>query len=582
MQLFRLDSINRIIKYLDTLYSDNKKDIRLKFFVFGDSLRSCNDLNTITLNDQKSYFPKVYNDENLQNSRSLILLSDGNWINPALSKNRFFNKECYYIQMEQKIKPSYIQIEIPSKIVAELTDKETEFKAIIAGYKNDTLPLSLTLKRNHKPLYQNNIALDSGSFTIEKSFTLKTEKAGISLLELNASLQNDSATTNSYSLFQVIPHMYTVYIYASKPSLDKRFFYHAWKQKKIWKIVKKIPQNEKMDLILFFDWDIQAKHLLTQHPHSSEAYIGCIPDDKLIIKTISTFNLKILPEFKLTLSQYFNTDFPPPSHFITAASPPYQITKSILTLDDTKHSYREKNQNIPLLFEAQKNRELIFVVALKGIWRWDFWPKSIEKNSNLFSFSHFLSDHIHKIVSYNKNRSFYVFPSASPIYENDSLDFTLSFPSYLNNIPTINMDFTLISTNSDTMYSLRKNYTLFKPQTVTLKTPPVKHGKYSYICNITTDTGIIEYSDSISIFKDIQELQINGQNKILLNEVASPLPIEDLPDLISNIESTQRNNLNKMETIQYSFRFSQSWWMLLSILFLLFIEWFFRRLWKYD
>ena len=484
--------------------------------------------------------------------------------------------------MEQTIRPSYIRIDVPQKIVAQSADKKTEYKATLTGFKNDTSPISLTLKRNHIPLFRNTIPLDSGSFSIEKSFALSTEKSGISLLEIEATLPEDSVKTNAYSLYEVIPDMYTVYLHASKLSLDKRFFTYTLSQKKNWKIVKDISYNDKIDLIVFFDWDNRGKNLLSQSPLSSEAYIGCIPDDNPALTTVNAFNPVILPEYKLILSQYFDTDYPPPSHFITTTSSPYTITKTLLLLYNTQKAYKEQNQHIPLLFEAQKKRKLIFVAALKGIWRWDFWPKSIEKNSYRSSFSHFLIDYMQKIVSYNNNRSFYVFPAISPLYESDSLNFTLSFPSFLNNIPTIDIDFTLISTNNDTMYSIKKSHTLFNPQTVTLKTPPVEHGKYSYICHITTDTGRIAYSDSISILKDIQELQINGQNKILLNEVASPLPLTDLPGFISNLETAQKNALNKMETIQYTFKLNRSWWMLCLILVLLFTEWFFRRLWRYD
>ena len=103
---------------------------------------------------------------------------------------------------------------------------------------------------------------------------------------------------------------------------------------------------------------------------------------------------------------------------------------------------------------------------------------------------------------------------------------------------------------------------------------PIAGGKYIYSSSIHFNNKEYSFSDSLYIEKHNQELQVPGQNTLLLNEIGQPVSLKDITLLT---EKLKKENSGADLFIEDSIQLNRNWWLLIMILAFLAIEWIYRR-----
>ena len=584
MQLFNADSILSLLsKFYRSPSRDKKQELpEFVFFGFGDSLRPIKDLESLEFNDRNSIFPRFFNERKIKNCRKILLFSDGNWSNTVSQKNILHEKECFYISLQQIAHPSYIHIEAPNLLKSTLKDPIAKVSAVVNGYNSNNDPVFVSCRKGQRIIAEMKLQPDTGFFTETISLPIKVKEAGSSLIEVNARL-GDSASNNCYILHDVTPSNFSAYLYSPYPSLDRRFLTLSLNRKTNWEIIKDISgRKEKTDLLILFNWDKGAQRLFNKHKKSSVVFIGCLSCAKTTTHDVSLFTPTISPDFKHFFGTATDSDFPPLYAFTTCRPAPSTIQRMLISYDSIPVKHKSDYSGLPLLFESHFKGRLILTFAAKGIWRWDFWPKSLGNKKDTKFFTDFLIDRMQALIHYNTNQTFYIYPDISPVYETDSLSFKIALPSYLYNFPSVKTDFYITSPHGDTLFDSTFNLMPFQAYSLSLKTPPLHRGKYLYTCSIATERGTIAYSDSIKIYSDNSELRVLGQNTIMLNEIANPVTFSDTASINALFTDNKTKPYKGSETTIRTLKINRSWFMLAFILILLGIEWVLRRAWRLD
>ncbi len=579
MRLFNPDSM---ILYFSPLPKAGEKENdrlppRFTFFGFGDSLRPIHSLASMQFNDNNSLFPRFLNNSTLKSNNKILIISDGNWTNTISNQHALRNKECYYLPLQQRTHVSYLRTEAPNAIHSIVCDTSRTVPVLISGFtgRKDSITLTCMIKKH--TLAEQKIEIDSGFFNEAHALLIPAKKSGTHLLEISAKL-GDSLISNSHILHTISPSNFSVYFYAPSPSLDTRFLTLALSRKNQWTVIKEHNLNSKKpDILLIFDWDTQAQHLIKRFSKSSIVFIGCLPCDNPTTHHPSGAIPNFHSDFKHLFSNESSSDFPPLPTATTCTSAPFTIHRVLISYDST-----EGSRTIPLLFEAQFKGNLVIALAARGLWRWDFWPHSIAKNRNAPFFSDFLISRIQELVQYNTNKTFYVYPQIAPLYETDSLSFKLALPSYLCNFSSLNVSFILSTLDGDTLSNVQKTSIPFYLQAHPITIPPCEQGTYLYSCAVTSENGTIIFNDSITVVADNSEFQVSGQNTVLLEELAHPVPLSAVKNIDAFFTESQSNNHVKSEIITRTFHLRRSWYMLIFLFILFSIEWIARRIWRLD
>jgi hypothetical protein len=219
---------------------------------------------------------------------------------------------------------------------------------------------------------------------------------------------------------------------------------------------------------------------------------------------------------------------------------------------------------------------------VKGLWRWDFLPRSIDKNRDFQFFSDLLLDRMRTIIEYNSSNDFYAYPDISPIYENDSIVFRLAFPASLQNATESDISIIITTLDGEKVYESSRTSTIFQSRTHTVKASPLPPGTYQYTGTIVTATTRKTYSDSIKVFAGNSEVRVLGQNTVVLSELGKQLvPFDTLVQ--SPLFSVDRATTGKnVETITRTVQLNRSWFLLILIIALFTVEWALRRIWRFD
>lgn len=584
MELFNTDSV---LASLTTLSSSpqNDKDQTLptfSFFGFGDSLRQIRDLKSLEFNDKNSIFPRFFNHPHIKNCSKIILFSDGNWSNTVSEKNLIYEKECLYTALKQEVRPSYIHVEAPNSIKSTVKDPLLKTPVVISGYNKNRDPVFITVRMGERIVAEKKLEADTGLFTESISIPVKTKKAGSHLLELRANI-GDTISSTCYILHEVTPSNYSACLHSSRPSLDKRFLSLAFKRRAHWELISDIStRKEKTDLLVLFDWDKQAQLLFRENKKSSVVFIGCLPVEKVPAHNVSLFKPTVSHDFRHIFRSATDSDFPPLSVFLSSPSAPFTVQRVLISLDSIPAENDPGYSGYPLFFEALFKKRLILAFAGQGLWRWDFWPQSLEGSADTKFFTDFCIDRMQALVQYNTNQTFYIYPDISPIYETDSLSFKIALPSYIYTFPSVKADFSIAADNTDTLFDSAFTLIPFQTHSLSLKTPPLHRGKHRYSCTITTQSGVLSYSDSITIYTDNSELRVLGQNTIMLQEMAKPLSLPDTAAVKAFFADRKGTAFKGKETVSRTIKINRSWLMLACLLFLFAVEWIIRRAWRLD
>ncbi len=568
MSLFEPDST--IIPLLNKLQqindSNGTKSNKFQFILFGDSVRNATDLRKINFNDNRSEFPSAY-DKMLNNSNVLFIISDANWSN-TVPLDFFSNKTIHYLKLPKFKHAPFLRI-LNSEVFHSKTNSSSVLRLTIEGRIEQEKPITISVVEKQRLIGEQILNERPGFFKRTLELKLPAASPGKHLYRISAA-HSGSLFTSAYILRYATPDKFLFQLSSSFPTLDRRFLSLSLSKNKEFKRNDK-ESREKIDCIFFFSYnDTTPSVLKNLKPQGIAVFIGCLPCTKYKTFTPAASDfVTIVPDKLISDSDHIFQKLPPPSKIMIC--PELSPYTPLLSL-----SIKNKNENdtMPLLFSTEWKRHHALVFGATDLWKLDFWPMSTEHSEEqAFAFSELFLTLVKEQLLSRISEQFFLFPSEST-KESDSISFSVSFPS---TIP--------VSYKTDITLSIRDmNGKVVLDTTIkTINTGSTKQkfairaiagGKYIYNSSINLNNKEYFFSDSLYIRKHNRELQIPGQNTLLLSEIGQSVSFNDITALAENLKE---ENSGADLFIEDSIQFNRNWWLLLLILASLAIEWIYRR-----
>ncbi|MFP4241438.1 MAG: hypothetical protein ACLFTW_05660 [Chitinispirillaceae bacterium] len=567
MQLFTPES--SITPFLDSLKSFQKRSknrFSLTFMQFGDSLREITD-SIAKFNDAKSSFPFFLPQKEFSHSRDLILVSDGHWSNPKRSSEVFPGKNVHFLELPEATPKPHVNISHSAPETAQ-SDSVVTVSTSANGYSEKPVNLKIELKRNGSVLKKKTLEVQKGYFNVSTDLNIKNTRPGRKLYELEAQL--DSISTKSHFVHQTIPHFLTYSMYSATPSLDQRYISQALISRNDFKVKKKSP-----DLLFIFDWDDKAARLLGNLPsHGTAVFLGCLPCSSQPIKNAESV---IRQKTTGVMDESFDLrTLPPPEVIITC--PKKSISNKRVMLNSII-SGDEQSRTVPVLFSGKYRRRPSLFCSVKGIWKWDFWPMSVNRAENeSFAFSKTLLSKARDILLNNISDTYLLYPP-EPACESDSVRMMMALPSSTPVFEPLSLSLIV----KDTAVVMDTSYTYtpqgLNNQSVTLS--PLPAGSYEIESELKTEGSRFSSKSSFSVQPDQNELSVKVQNSLFLQKFARPVDLNEenaLDELLSILDQRSMEEY----TITENIRIQRSWFLLALILSFIAAELILRKKWGVD
>lgn len=566
MSLFHPDTT--ILSFIQKLQqinnSSTEKSRKFEFYVFGDSLRKLDNPGHLKFIDKQSKFP-INSGKNISTSRELIIITDANWSN-SFPLDAFADKNIHYLELsgfKQQPFLRFVNLELPSSP----SDSLVTIPLTIEGRTETKKPVEIVVTESGRVVSKHSFAENPGYFKRTLNINLPPATPGKHLYRFRVS-QEDSLQAYAYDIHYIRPRYFTYQHYCSPPSLDSRFISLTLSKHSEFK--KMEADKGKADCIFFFSWEDSIKHHLKDLKQNGIAvFAGCLPCSASTV-TPSHYNLFNMEHSLTAFDDLILEKLPPPSGVLRCAS--LQVKSPLLCMLNDEN---QKKDTLHLLFNTEWQGYQVLALAAKDFWRWDFWPMSLEySEEQAFSFSGLFITTLTEQLLTRISEQYFIYP-ASSISESDSIIFTVSFPSTIPVACKSKISFTIKNSSNqsvlDTAVEIINNGSLNRK--ISLK--PLSAGIYSLSSSISGNQKKYTFSDTLFIGVRQSELQIPGQNKILLSEIGHPF---DPIDSTSLFKDMLNDNSNNDSIVKDSYQLNRTWLLLSCILILMGFEWMYRRL----
>jgi len=569
-----------VIPFLDTLSSLQSKtggSVSFEYFLFGDStrVRQSNQSAPILFNDTKSFFPSVLDENGGRLSSDMILVTDGHWTRPRRSGEVFPRNIIRYLTLPEAKPNPFVTV---SSDAPETAPADSSFNVRISanGYAKEKCTLSVSLKENGKTIKAGTVGVDIGYFSQTITFKTSNSRPGRKLYTVEASVSGNVPSSVSSFVHQTVPRFFTYSTYAAKPTLDRRYVTQALQSSDIFKEKAQSP-----DMLFLFDWDSAAVKLLRGLPrHAVAVFSGAMPCSSSRMAeppvTVKAVDQDILTNTRLDLRA-----MPPPQEIVVCKQPPVSAMKRMLAASVNVTAGRTNIGNtvsgpsdIPILFSGRFMGTQSLFCAVKGIWRWDFWPMASDRAENeLFGFSNALLSVAKELLLDNISDQLILYP-ATALTETDSARFFMSLPSAVPIFESVNLSLQIRNEGIkvDTALTYRPNGLNKQP----LSLPALPPGRYAIAATLAAPGVKAAFRDSFTVNVDMSELSVLSQNTQYLQEFAQPLDMTDSAATNAVFDSWERRSAEK-NTVTETVRINRSWLLLCIILMLLAAELILRR-----
>lgn len=568
MSLFELDST--VIPFLNRLQqindSSDTKSKKYQFILFGDSVRNVTDFKRINFTDKRSEFPSAHN-KMLNNNNVFFIISDANWSN-TVPLDFFSNKTIYYLQLPKFKHPPFLRI-LSSEISPSKADSASVLHLTIEGRLVEDKPITISVVEKERLIGEQVLNETPGFFKRTLELKLPAASPGKHLYRIGA-VHCDSLHTSTSILRYVTPDKFLYQLSSSFPTLDRRFLSLSLSKHQEFKRNDK-ESREKNDCIFFFTWnDTSASALKKLKPQGIAVFIGCLPcaKHKTFTPAASDF-ITMVSDNLIFANHHILQKLPPPSKIMICPKlSPYTPLLSLSVKD------KITSDTVPLLFSTLWKGHHALVYGATDFWKLDFWPMSTEySEEQAFSFSELFLSMVKEQLYSRISEQYFIYPSESTD-ESDSIIFSVSFPStipvsYKTDIRFSITDMAGKSILDTTIETINTGST---KQKFTIR--PVAGGKYIYNSSISFNNKKFSFSDSLYVGRHNREMQIPGQNTLLLSEIGQPVSFKDITSLTENLK---KENSGADLFIEDSIQLNRNWWLLILILAFLAIEWIYRR-----
>jgi len=599
-----------VVPFLDTLAALQSKTggrVSFEYFLFGDStrVRQPNSSAPISFNDTKSFFPSVLDETGGRLSGDMILVTDGHWTRPRRSGEVFPRSSIRYLTLPEAKPNPFVTV---SSDAPETAPADSSFNVRISanGYAKEKCTLSISLKENGKAVKSGAVGIDIGYFAQTITFKTSNSRPGRKLYTVEANAGGGAPSSVSSFVHQTVPRFFTYSTYAAKPTLDRRYVTQALQSSDVFKEKAQSP-----DMLFLFDWDSTAVKLLRGLPrHGVAVFSGASPCSSSRMAeppiTVKVVDQDILINTRLDLRS-----MPPPQEIFIYKQPPVNAMKRMLTAsvntvggrtnsgnavsgvntNNTVNAVNTSKTNatnanaakandgrpadIPILFSGRFMGTQSLFCAVKGIWRWDFWPMASDRAENeLFSFSNTLLSVAKDLLLDNISDQLILYP-ANTLTETDSARFFMSLPAAVPIFEPVNISLQIRNEGItvDTALTYRPNGLNKQP----LSLPAMPPGRYAIAATLAAPGVKAAFKDSFTVNVDMSELSVLSQNTQYLQEFAQPLDMTDSAAANAVFDSWERRSAEK-NTVTETVRINRSWWLLCVILILLAVELVLRRM----
>jgi hypothetical protein len=577
MRLFKNDSlVTRLIETIrQSLPGFSKKTPSLQVLCFGDSLRACAEPVRCSYGDGQSFFPIVAISETLDQSRLILIVSDGNWSNPSLPRAVMENKNRYYLRLTGFTPAPYLSAECISFQPHVAQDSPSVATLAIQGFKKNGQPLEIVAREKGRCVFQTLRKADSGYFSDTVSVRFPSSRPGryCDAVRVGA---GDSLCRRLHLVGDVVPREFTAAFYNSAPTLDRRFLSLAltatggWKQE----------NGAGADALFLFDWDDRARQAFSRlKPSGIAVFVGCLPCSTRYIGTLDSFSvLAAQPDDSLT-RRLEAMNVPPPSCIVASACPALSSRRTLLQCVARKKTpLGMTSDSLPFLFWGSFGGRGALVLAARDIWKMEFLPLAVDRENENPSFLRDVLAILRERLYANVNRRFFVYPAAAELYDQDSAGFAMVFPEVGAETGESALPAKIIfSVTRDGSPLLDTTFVanVREAGAQTLRLPPLPSGACCYTATlfqgasrfVIADTAFVQHADG--------ECSIPGQNTVLLNQVAVPLELGEVEGALrAAINAAAGKNIS---TRTLTLQIRQSWPLLLALIFLLTAEWLWRR-----
>ena len=571
MRLFNADSsISRFLATLPNFPTDGARGPAVvRTVCFGDSTRALPRATYPSFSDEHSYFPDRLGPDLPSRTRAVLIVSDGNWSNPSLPRDLLEDKTYYYVKLPSFSPRPFLHAEFMSSRHQAVQDSASVVRLLVQGFKKADGQLNITAASSGRRVARTTYKTHAGHFSDTVSIPLLSSKPGRSLYTIAAADSADSLNTLLYRVCDVVPRTLHARICATRPSLDKRFVSLALSKDAAWKI-----DTAGADVLFILEWDATAQEALSRlKPTGTVVFIGCAPgaEQSIVPDTFSLISL--LPDDSLARRLELRR-MPPPTEILANArsfpGPLHPILGCIVRkaapLDTLPFLAYGVYGNHPALFCAARN-----------VWSMEFLPLALDQENETFSFLEYLVSIAKNQFLKNLNRNFFMYPAASEVNNLDSVAFCIIPPSEMvSSAPQSGViHCTLSSKNGiafDTVFHLELNE-VSGNQTIRFR--PFSAGAYAYKATLSLKDSNFTYADSLFAQDNNLEMSVQGQNTLVLNDLAIPIEMDDSTGLRRALANDvgQESHTTVFRTI----RISQSWGLLAVVFVLLGLEWLIRR-----
>ncbi len=569
MSLFPLDSAIKVLRdKMET--NDRPKSFgvrKLQWFAFGDSLRKLEDPSSIKPNDKRSFFPDLNYNPLFRNTTEFILISDAQWSNPGSIAPEIGDKTVWYMPLVKSRFPSVIQASIPDTIKVS-AGKPFVVKIPCSGRTSGTATLTIVVIENADTVSTDSVVLGGGMFAHTFDIKVSGAKSGLHLYKVEIVNPADSVCYNGFLLVHAVPQKFSYKTIPLRQSPDIRFLRIALERTAIF--TEAAPKEKKIDAVFYFgDGGIYRK----EHPEGTlPVYIGCLPGNtqRVVLKRSDRY---FIPECGKTNNFYgFSFRNLPPLGWMV-------LNRDIIPNCPWISAVTGKD-TIPLVFEGFHRNERIVVCACGGFWKWDFIPLSrYYGEAESFVFSGRLIEAVAGRLHMIHTDTLIVFPYGQAT-ANDSLRLLLCIPEPFEMSKPIQLKCTIEKTAG----LFRKDTVLVFPEGGTFLArsalPPLDSGRYLMQCSLYVAKRPLYSSVEFEVSEDKTELLVPGQNENLLREIGQPLDLTSKEQINSLLKPSDDNIIG--QAVRSVVVIKRSWWLLITILAFLGVEWFIRKFSELD
>ncbi|HUI91002.1 MAG TPA: hypothetical protein VLX68_02035 [Chitinivibrionales bacterium] len=577
-------SVLPFLRMLDSLQQASPASLAFKFYFFGDSLRGSSLSRIPGFSDLHSFLPAAITEKAIHDAQVVLIVSDGNLSNLSSPKGILQEKSCYYLKLPPASPLPFLQSDLISSRESVPLDSPAAAVLQVHGFFSKQQQIQLSCRQGVSPVAQRSIKVDSGYFSDTVTFRLPTSRQGRSVYAVSACNAADSLRTDLFFTQTVIPQQLRAKIISISPLLDRRFLTLALENDAQWRIAG--PESKEYDALFLFDFNESTSQAFASlHPKGIVVFLGALPCSSRVDMAPASFSLISTSPYDTLANRIISATLAPPSQ-IQVCIPPFLVHSrvALASLVQDENSRNKPPDTIPFITVGSFKGRSAIAVAGRGLWRADFLPLSVARESETPAMMQFIAAFVKNQLLENLRENLAVYPSAAELYENDSLPFSALLPPDFSRggpfieSPAAKNSFAVrcvVDSGGkkilDSLYNLTG---LVQRDKASFVLPPLAAGAYHYTCSMAPGQVQRHCSDSFYVSVNRQELSVAGQNTVLLDEFALPLSSAE-PKAVLQVYAA--NSLGRRATVTQNLELRQGWVLLSIILSLFTLEWLARR-----